>query len=225
MTEPIRSGGTSSAATAKITARGGKPSVLSRAFGLPTGILGWLAGQLMALKNAPMNRLAVELLDVQADDRILEIGFGPGTAIQMIAEKTPAGFVAGVDPSGVLVRQASKRNRQVIRSRRVELRQGTVAHLSFEEGQFTKAFAVNSFHLWSSPKSELLEVRRVLRDGGLLLLCLRMASLRKGLFAVPGMTEEEVEAAQQLVHQAGFREVRSVQRNVGREVTCILANK
>ena len=52
-----------------------------RQFGEPTGWRGRALGRLMALKNARMSRVAVELLDVQPDDRGLEIGFGPGVAI------------------------------------------------------------------------------------------------------------------------------------------------
>ncbi len=50
-------------------------------FRQPHGRLGRLAGQVMAAANAGMNRFTVELLDVQPDDRILEIGFGPGDLI------------------------------------------------------------------------------------------------------------------------------------------------
>jgi SAM-dependent methyltransferase len=203
----------------------GSALTLSRQFRRPTGALGWLAGQLMARKNAPMNRLAVELLDARPGDRILEIGFGPGTAIQMLASGAEIGLIAGVDHSSAMLRQASRRNRQSIRAGRAELHAGTASQLPFPDAHFTKAFAVNSFHHWSSQPDDLLEVRRVLRENGLLLLCLRMALPKKSLFAPPGMTDEQVRSAEQLVEQAGFRDVRTVRRNVGREVSCILAYK
>jgi ubiquinone/menaquinone biosynthesis C-methylase UbiE len=150
---------------------------------------------------------------------------GGGQCHPGFARPTRLRCIAGVDPSEVMLRQASQRNRRAIQSRRVELRQGTAAHLPFEAGRFTKAFAVNSFHLWSSQRGDLLEGRRVLQAGGLRLLRLRMALPRKNIFALPGLTEGQVEAAQELVSQPGFRDVRTVKRNVGREVTCLLANK
>jgi ubiquinone/menaquinone biosynthesis C-methylase UbiE len=203
----------------------GRGFTSSRQFHRPTGIVGWLVGQLMARNNAPMNRLAVELLDAQPGDCILEIGFGPGTAIQMFASVAGIGRIAGVDHSSAMLRQASRRNRQTIRAGRVELHAGTASRLPFPDAHFTKAFAVNSFHHWSSQQDDLLEVRRVLRDNGLLLLCLRMALPKKSLFAPPGMTDEEVRSAEQLVERAGFRDLRTVRRNVGREVSSILAYK
>ncbi len=199
-------------------------SAFSPQFGHPTGLLGWLAGQLMAQKNAPMNRLAVELLDARPGDRILEIGFGPGTAIQMLAAGAEIALVAGVDLSHVMLRQARRRNRQNIQGGRVELHQGTASRLPFADAHFTQAFAVNSFHHWSSQAEGLLELRRVLREGGLLLLCLRMALPTKSRFSAPGMTENQVQSAVQLVERVGFRDVGTVRRNVGREVTCILAH-
>ena len=84
-------------------------------FGHPSGWVGAVVGHLMAVKNLPMNRLVVELLDVKPEDAVLEIGFGPGQAIKLLAERTPAAIIAGIDPSAVMVRQATRRNRQLDR--------------------------------------------------------------------------------------------------------------
>src|ERR1700724_1632534 len=117
-----------------------------------------------------------------------------------------------------MLRRALRRNRRSIQAGRVELHAGTASRLPFPDAHFTKAFAVNSFHHWSSQLDCLLEVRRALREKGLLLLCLRMALPKQSLFAAPGMTDEQVRSAEQLVERAGFRDVRTVRRNVGREV-------
>ena len=58
-----------------------KQSSWGRQFGAPTGWRGHAVGHLMALKNAAMSRRAVELLEVEPEDRVLEIGFGPGLGI------------------------------------------------------------------------------------------------------------------------------------------------
>ena len=54
-----------------------------RQFHRPTGFAGRAAGWVMATRgsNRKRNVWAVGLLDVQPDDRVLEIGFGPGVAI------------------------------------------------------------------------------------------------------------------------------------------------
>src|SRR5262245_33528859 len=114
-------------------------------FACPTGTTGRLVGRLMAIKNARMNEFAVEMLDVQPDDQALEIGFGHGRAIRMLAERAEIGFVAGVDLSDVMVRQAAKYNLDHIVTGRVEVCQGSVADLPYEYGRFTKVLAVNNY--------------------------------------------------------------------------------
>ena len=127
------------------TAAGKRParSRLRKQFGRPTGWLGALAGQLMARKNRAMNLAAVELLDVKPTDRILEIGFGPGVAIEALSRSATVGLVAGIDPSAVMLRQATKRNRQAIEAGRVVLKSGTASELPFDDGAFDKVLAVS----------------------------------------------------------------------------------
>src|SRR5215813_908175 len=148
-------------------------------FACPTGLPGRLAGRLMAIKNARMNEFAVEMLRIQPDDQVLEIGFGHGRTIRTIAERARAGFVAGIDLSDVMVRQAAKYNLDLIVAGRVEVRKGSVADLPYECGRFTKALAVNNYHFWPNAELNLIELRRVLREGALLVLCLRMHSTNR----------------------------------------------
>jgi len=203
---------------------GCKASGLESQFACPTGALGRLVGRLMAVKNARMNEFAVEMLDVKPDDQALEIGFGHGRTIRMIAKRAEAGFVAGVDLSDVMARQAAKYNLDLIVSGRVELCQGSVANLPYEYGRFTRALAVNNYQFWPNAELNLVEIQRVLRDGGLLVICLRMHSANRFALA-PGFTEDEVADVAGLARWVGFRDIRIVKRNVGREATCVIARR
>ncbi len=194
-------------------------------FACPTGKTGWLVGHLMAIKNAKMNAFAVEMLDVQSDDQALEIGFGHGKTIGMIAERAKTGFVAGVDISDVMVRQAAKRNLDQIVAGRVEVCQGTVANLPYEYGRFTKVLAVNNYQFWPNPEHNLAEIQRALREGGLLVLCLRMKEPNKAFQLAPGFAEAELEEIAGLVRWVGFRDVQTVKRRAGREATCVIARR
>ncbi len=55
----------------------------------PRGLSGHLVGWEMALRpsNRKRNVWAVSVMDVQPDDRVLEIGFGPGIAVREIARR------------------------------------------------------------------------------------------------------------------------------------------
>ena len=194
-------------------------------FACPQGRLGWLVGQLMAVKNAPMIRFAVETLGVQPQDRVLEIGFGHGSGIQMIAEQARKGFVAGIDISDVMVRQAAKRNNDWSESGLIELSQASVANIPYEYARFNKVLAVNNYQFWPNPEHNLVEIQRVLAEDGLLVLCLRMADPRQSFQLAPGFTTEEVSEIAGLVRWVGFRDVQMVNRRAGYEATCIIARR
>ena len=203
---------------------GCKASSLTSQFACPTGLLGGGVGRLMAVKNAKMNGFAVEMLDIQPDDQALEIGFGHGRTIRMIAERAKAGFVAGVDLSDDMVRQATRYNLDLIVAGRAEFCQGSVADLPYECGRFTKVLAVNNYQFWPNAELNLGETRRVMREGGLLVICLRMHSTKRFALA-PGFTEDEVADIARLVRWVGFRDIRIVKRNVGREASCVIARR
>jgi ubiquinone/menaquinone biosynthesis C-methylase UbiE len=143
----------------------------------------------------------------------------------MLAKRAANGFVAGIDVSELMVQQASRRNRKSIKASRVELRQGTVSSLPYEDGRFTKICTVNTFHHWPSPENGLKEARRVMEEGGLLLLCLRMKHPSRKFMVAPGFTQEEVEEVQALMRRAGFCNIQTERRQLGREVTCVMANR
>ncbi len=203
----------------------GKFSGWKAQFACPQGKLGWLVGHLMAVKNAGMNRLAVEMLDVQPEDKVLEIGFGHGHAIQMIAERALNGFIAGIDISDVMVRLAAKRNRRFVESGHVELSQASVANIPYEFARFDKVLAVNNFQFWPNAEHNLTEIQRVLNKNGLLVLCLRMKEPNKSFQLAPGFTEQEVEETMGLIRWVGFRDAQMVKRRVGSEACCLIARK
>lgn len=198
---------------------------LAGQFGHPTGFLGSLVGRLMATKNRSMNQAVVELLDVQPNETVLEIGFGPGTAIQELIKTTKATRIAGVDPSTLMLSQASRRNRRGIQTGQVDLQLRSASQIPFDEETFNKVFAVNSFHHWPDPIGGLNEVLRVLKNKGQLILGLRAALPQKRMFSAPGFTEQQIEEAKQRLQTAGFSEIRRVEREAGRKIVCLISKK
>jgi len=59
-------------------------SLLMRMFGRPQGALGRLGGIIMARTNGDCGAWVIELLEVRPNDRVLEVGFGPGVVIQQV---------------------------------------------------------------------------------------------------------------------------------------------
>jgi ubiquinone/menaquinone biosynthesis C-methylase UbiE len=107
----------------------------------------------------------IGLLEVRPQDRVLEVGFGPGVAIELLA-RVPARRVVGVDPSTEMLEQAAVRNAAGVASGRVELQQGSVQRLPFADATFDKALAINSMQVWPDVVAGLRELRRVLAPSG-----------------------------------------------------------
>src|SRR2546426_9124300 len=105
---------------------------VGRQFGRPRGPLGWIVARLMRRGNAPLNLWMVELLDVAPGDRVLEVGFGPGVALAELLARASDGFVAGVDASELMVRQARSRHANAIAAGRLEIRHGDAGSLPYD---------------------------------------------------------------------------------------------
>lgn len=107
-------------------------------------------------------------MNIQPDDFVLDIGCGGGMAIKEITKITTNGFVAGVDYSETMVRQALKHNSAAVCATRVEIKNGSISNLPFKDEAFDKAYAIESFNFWSDPVAGLKEVYRVLKPRGLI---------------------------------------------------------
>ena len=172
-------------------------------FGKPTGFLGRLVGHLMAFQNKQRSEWVLSLLEFGRADRVLEVGFGSGMDIQRVSKIAMDGYVAGVDHSEVMVRQAGRRSAAAIAAKRVELKLGSSSHLPFPDASFDKAYAINSAQFWTGPEA-FSELHRVLKPGGLVALAIQPRS--------KGATEETARlTGQSLVEAlttAGFSQIR-----------------
>ena len=185
-------------------------AILMRMFGRPEGLLGRLGGIILARANRPFAQEVVALLNVRASEKILEVGFGPGVGIELLAEAAPLGRIAGIDPSKAMVRQASRRNAAAIGTGAVVLRHGTVASMPFEDEAFDTVLAINSMQVWPDAAAGLREIRRVLAEGGRVALAFTPNSGQRRA----GVTE--------MLSSAGFADARLVELRGG---FCALAQK
>jgi SAM-dependent methyltransferase len=130
----------------------------------PRGLIGRWIGQKMADQHQPENDWTVSLLNIQPDDHIVEIGFGPGLAVEKLVAR--GARVSGVDFSETMVDAARKR----VKSERVDLRLGEAEKLSFADSMFDKAYSIHSIYFWKSPLQALSEIHRVLKPDGFVVL-------------------------------------------------------
>ena len=176
----------------------------------PHGFRGRVFGWLMDRFNARTQDFVLRRLDVQPADTILEIGFGTGRLLRKLARKASNGFVAGVDPSELMLHRAEKRTRRFRKRGHVELVLGDASALPWPDTHFDKAAALHCFQFWADPEHDLAEVRRVLKPGGLFVLVLRRHA-KAGPKWLPNpisRTNQEIAGAFELLASSGFVETR-----------------
>jgi len=170
----------------------------------PQGALGVVMGWLMASLNAAQNRATVDALDPPPGAAVLEIGFGPGHALQRLALSRPLSLVAGVDHSELMVARARHRLRANRGDAALDLRLGDAGDLPFPDERFDVVFAVNSYHLWPDKARALAEMAGVLKPGRDLMLSIRNFRT-EGRFEAPGKGAETAEAAVALMKDLGLQ--------------------
>ncbi|CAN5163948.1 hypothetical protein BH11PSE5_BH11PSE5_26850 [soil metagenome] len=177
---------------------------IGRQLGNPQGLAGAIMGRMMRLANDRPSRLAVAAMGVKQGDSILDMGFGPGHAIELIA--ATARVVHGIDQSDAMLLQASCRNRKAIAEKRVTLATGSFATLPYPNDWFDGILASNVAYFWHDEHAILSEIRRVLKPGGRLCIYVTDAATMKHWRFADGHTHRHIDAGQltdMLLH-AGF---------------------
>lgn len=109
-------------------------------------------------RNPSSNVAVVERAALSVEDRFLDVGCGPGAALEQAA--ATGARVAGVDPSPSMVARASNRVPDA------DVRVGSAEQLPFPDDEFTVVVNVASFHHWADRDAGLREILRVLAPEG-----------------------------------------------------------
>lgn len=140
------------------------PRFIAEQLAHPRGIRGWLVRSGMNRGNAGANAFALDQLDLQPTDRVLEIGFGGGVNIRRLLDRSAS--VVGVDRSRDAVRAADRRFGEARSAGRASFMLGEVEALPLSDGTFTKAVTVHTVYFWTSLERGFQELHRCLQPGG-----------------------------------------------------------
>lgn len=138
--------------------------VSSSPFALPRGALGRLAGRIMLWTNKQHE--IIDVLDIRPGDRVLEVGYGPGALIRLLAARTEAAVIQGVDPSPTMRDLAIKTNRAAVQNGRVEVNVGSAEHTGLPDASVDRIVSVNNVAIWPDLEAGVRELHRVVRPGG-----------------------------------------------------------
>jgi ubiquinone/menaquinone biosynthesis C-methylase UbiE len=137
------------------------------------GLLGRLIAFIMSRETWAENKRAIEALGIEESDHVLDIGCGHGRSLTALAARAANGHVVGVDPSELMAEIAVRRNRDLVRARRVEVAIAGVDALPFTDAAFDKALCVHVVYFWKDLDAAFREIVRVLKPGGRLALVFR----------------------------------------------------
>lgn len=156
------------------------PRTLSLQAKKPSGVIGrYVMPRLFIRANADLNLFVKENLQLQAQDRVLEVGFGPGSLISEMASL--ASVVEGIDFSPAMIARATKTNKRHISDGRVVLHQGDCRSLPFADQAFEKVCSINTVYFWNDPISYLTEMFRVTKNGGTIVIGFRDSEQMRSL--------------------------------------------
>lgn len=195
--------------------------VVIEQFKRPRGVLGRLAGWIMAHRESNLlrNEWVVSLLDVKPEHHVLELGCGPGIALGRAVELATRGRVVGIDHSELMVRTAAARNAQAVARGLLEVVHGTAGSVEHLGQRFDRAYAVNVVQFWDSPVDTLRAVRRVMVPDGVIAIALQPRHR--------GATDEDAYLGaariQEQLHEAGFQGMTVETLDLEPAVACVLA--
>ena len=171
----------------------------------PSGKFSGIFAMYMNFGNNYLNNLAVQTLDIQSNDHILEVGFGGGVALYKILENIHGGLVAGIDYSPDMVKRGKRKFQKSIASGKMTLVEGNVTSMPFDDASFDKVCTINTIYFWPDPTAGLNEIFRVLKPGGQLVVGIAPKDkMEKYPFTHYGFTLYSEQELRDLLAQAGF---------------------
>lgn len=140
----------------------------------PSGPFGRLLARGMNSSHSPLTAWALGHIEVTADAAALDVGCGGGKTVDRLAKMAADGWVVGLDYSEDSVVVSRRKNAKHIHDGRVEICHASVSTIPYEENTFDLVTAVETFYFWPALATDLLEVKRVMKPGGQLLIACTM---------------------------------------------------
>ncbi|MCT7660017.1 class I SAM-dependent methyltransferase [Mycobacterium deserti] len=176
-----------------------------------SGATGMLFGLFFLLVGRANARLAVEVAKVSADDRVIDIGCGPGGAVREALRR--GAEATGVDPSPAMLRVARLVTRT---SARVTWVRGAAERIPAEDGWATVVWSLATVHHWKDVAAGLREAHRVLAPRGRLLAVERQVEPGATGVASHGWTRDQAQSFAAQCRTMGFESVDVGEGETGR---------
>jgi SAM-dependent methyltransferase len=114
----------------------------------------------MGQYSSQLSAQLADLADIEAGQRVIDVGCGPGALTTELVQRLGADAVAAVDPSEQFVEAARQRHPGV------DVRLASAEDLPFRDDEFDAALAQLVVHFMADPVAGLAEMRRVTQPAG-----------------------------------------------------------
>lgn len=121
----------------------------------------------MADKIADRLLWAVDVMDIQPADHVLEIGCGHGVAVSLVCEKLVTGTITALDRSEKMINMARRRNKECDKA---DFHVAALAEAGLSGKTFNKIFAFHVNVFLRQPEKELAVIKNLLAADGVLYL-------------------------------------------------------
>lgn len=176
----------------------------------PDGIAGRIIARLLKRNLIEYDELEKHI-DFKEGMNVLEIGYGPGYGIRQFAEKYDI-HIDGIDFSGLMYKKASALNRKFIESGRVRLVCDNFSSRTFEKDLYERVYLVNVIYFWEDLKKNFISIKKVLKTGGMLVVC--MAEPELLIRSKVGMTSffnrHSIDDVLTALRNEGFNDVKKI---------------
>jgi ubiquinone/menaquinone biosynthesis C-methylase UbiE len=128
-------------------------------------------GDEMEDHHADITDQTLALMDIQPEDRILDLGCGTGWASRRMARVVVRGEVVGLDVADEMLRRAEEASSAF---RNVRYVWGSAEKISEADNAFTKVLSVESFYYYADQGKALDELRRVMAPGAKMFILINL---------------------------------------------------
>lgn len=162
-----------------------------------------------------ISEFAFECINVNVNDKILDIGCGGGVNIEKFLKLTDNN-VDGLDYSEVSVSESIKRNQRAVDEKRCKVIQADVSAMPIDDETYDLASAFETIYFWPDIANTFKEVSRIIKANGQFMIAQgtdgNHPDDEKWLSTVEGMSLYTAPELEKYLINAGFRSVKSFKK-------------